>query len=230
MPRRPHVRIPILSLTAARNYLGRQFDNWDFLKEVPKIELLDEARGMGMRFASAPWQHQLVCFMIGALRHEFLFYLKQGGGKSKIIADLIRYRKRMRHLKRAIILVPELLHVSSWEGQLKEHAPDLSYWLMVGDKNDRQYMLSKKTDICVMNFKGLEMFMTQRGGGKQQIDIDLASQFATEFNFGAFDELHRIVDIDSTYYQLFRWMAAGMDFKYGLTGTRRVVRTVSFDR
>lgn len=235
MPRYRNVRQPVLSAGARDRYLSREFNSFDFLKTVSKQELLAYAHEKGMRFATDSWQHQLVCFVIGTMCRAFAFYLKQSGGKSKIILDQIRYRKRTGELSRALITVPELLHVASWEEQIKEHAPDLRYQLAIGSRAQRERYLSKPADVVVTNYAGLMMFMTERKQvnrgideegnaivrGKQFINSDLASSFMIDngFNFFDIDEIHRIVNMSSTYYNLFRWCMAAADFRYIMTGT-----------
>jgi hypothetical protein len=229
MPRRfRNQRVPVMGPSAVRAFLDRPLQNFDYLKDAPRDELLAHAHAAGMRFASDPWQHQLACFAIGMQVRRFLFFLKMGGGKSKIILDLLRYRKRRGELLKGIVLAPEELHVASWEDQIREHAPDLKYHLLMGDKADRFDAINKKADLFIMNYRGLLTFMAERrritsktdvSREAYQINPDLASEFACLFSFVAIDELHRTVDVDSTYYQAFRWMSLAANDCYGLTGT-----------
>lgn len=235
MGRFRNTRVPVLSAGARERYLSRRLDNFDFLKSVTAQELLAYAHEKGMRFATDCWQHQLVCFIIGTICPAFAFYLKQSGGKSKIILDLIRYRRRTGELNRALIAVPELLHVESWREQARTHAPDLRVQFAVGSRNVRERILSKPSDVVITNYATLMMFMSERKQvkrgedemgnaivrGKQIINPDLAASFMIEndFNFFDIDEIHRIVSMGSTYYNLFRWCMAACDFKYVMTGT-----------
>lgn len=210
---------------AAEAYLSRPLENHDWLKEVPHGELLSHIYSLGHRFASTPWHNQLVCFELGVAMNEFLFFLKMGGGKSKIILDLIRYRKRRGELVRALVVVPELIHVTSWEEQIREHAPDLSYRLLLGDRDERMEMIEKKSDLCIINHRGLEVYMARRAKVKgkkaeeQVLDPDAASIFAARFNFLAIDEIHRMVSRHSLLFDMCRWLSLGADFRYGLSGS-----------
>lgn len=222
---RYRAKIPIIAPSAVEEFLSRPLDNYDFLKQAPKQELLDHAHANGHRFATDCWHNQLVCFNIGMELQEFLFFLKMGGGKSKLILDLIRYRKRKGQLIRALVLAPELLHVASWEEQVRTHAPDLKYRLLLGEKSERIEMLDRPSDLCIMNYKGLEVYMSKRqkvvgkDRNKQQIDPALASAFASKFNFVAFDESHRLGNHQSLLFGMCQWVAAAADFRYALTGT-----------
>lgn len=217
------LNLPTFSPNAVAKYLSRPMQNFDFIKQVPPRELYANARGMGMRFVTDCWVQQLACWNIAATQNEFLFYLKMSGGKSKIGIDQIRYRKKIGQLLRAIIMVPELIHIDSWEEQFKTHGPDLQYRLLTGSTEDRLVQLNKKADVYVMNFAGLQPFMTKRVVGKnknkQVIDDEMCANFAGQFNFALFDELHRLTNLDSVYMGMFHWLAAAADFRYAFSGS-----------
>lgn len=216
--------LPVVSPRFVETYLNRPLLDFDWLKGVPKEELYQHATSeLGFRFATECWHNQLVCFAIAASMKEFLFFLKMGGGKSKVVLDQIRYRKRRKELVRACILAPELLHVDSWAEQLRTHAPDLSYQLLVGDKNERFDLINRPSDVCVMNYKGLEVYMSRRGRvgvkTKQQLSPEIASEFASRFNFVVFDESHRLGNHRSLVFELCRWLSMSAEYRYALSGT-----------
>lgn len=223
--RAPSFPVPIINPTAARSYLLRELDNHDYLKDVPKEELYDHAKRLGYRFVTDCWHNQLVTFAIGTALDEFCFFIKMGGGKSRSALDLIRYRKRRGELLRGLILAPELLHVASWEDQIKMHAPDLSYRLLLGDKGERFDLIERKSDVCVMNYKGLEVYMSRlmkvpnKKVRKQQVDPALAGEFAAKFNFAVYDESHRLGNYQSLIYKLCSWLSVSAEYRYALTGT-----------
>lgn len=222
--------MPIVNPLAIDRYLARPLASFDFLKEVPHAELWAEARRLGHRFTNDPWHNQLVCFLIGAQQPAFLFFAKMGGGKSATLLELIRFRKHMGHLKAALICVPENVHVSSWEDQIKEHAPDLNYRLLEGSHGERLRSLDRGAELYVTAFKGLESMMTERKSVKknkhgdakvnrQLLNKNNAADFASLFNFVGFDELHRIVDPDAVTFEMFSWLSYAADFRYAASGT-----------
>lgn len=237
MSRYRNVQVPVLGIGARERYLSRALRSFDFLKQVPKEELLAHAHANGMRFATECWHHQLVCFVIAMRMRGFAFFLKQSGGKSKVIIDQIRYRRRRGELNRALIAVPELLHLASWEDQLRTHGPDLKYQIAEGTAAQRQRALTHPADVVLINYAGLMTQMTERihvtkrdvlneDGtrkvvGKQVLNHDLAASFMVDhgFNFFDIDEVHRIVNLRSVYYDIFRWCMAACDFRYVMTGT-----------
>jgi len=218
-----NARLPVISPRAVDTYLNRTLNSYDFLKTVPKAELANHVKQLGHRFASDPWHHQLACFIIGTQLSNFLYFLKMGGGKTAIALNLMRYRKRLGQFDGALVLAPELMHVASWEEQIKTHAPDLQYRLLLGEKNERAAQLDKKADVYVINYAGLLPFMTvhgkKKGKGAQLIEPNKAGTFASMFNFLVFDELHRIANHNALYHDLFRWLSAAATFRYALDGT-----------
>lgn len=222
--RRPRL-IPV-NEDARRRYLTRKLDSHDWIKQVPRAELQKYIRDdLGYRFVTDPWDNQLQCFALGASMPQFYYLLKMSGGKSKIILDLIRHRKRRGELGRAIVCVPQLLHVASWEEQIRTHAPDLRYRLLVGDKDERTALLRHPTDLCVINYAGLLPYMTHRTRNKrkdkneQTIEKGRAGEFASLFNFTAMDETHKLLGSRNLYFDCCWWLSVASDFCYGSTGT-----------
>lgn len=216
-------RLPIIDPAAVEAYLSRPLDSFDELKQVTHEELAAEARELGFRFVTEPRTHQLVSCLIGVIEPAFLFFLDMGAGKSKVPLDLIRYRKKRGELHRALILAPELIHMYSWEEQLKQHAPDLSYVLLLGEREERLSLVNRKSDICLMNYKGLEVYMSRRvkltKGGRQHLDPDAAGRFASQFNFLVLDESHRLGNHQALVYKLCSWLSSACTFRYALTGS-----------
>lgn len=217
--------LPVISPRAVEHYLNRPLVSFDFLKDVSEAELKKEIYRLGHRFTGDPWHNQLTCFLIGTQQPAFLFYLKMGGGKSNLMLQLLRYRKKLQHLKCGLVMVPQLVHVESWEEQIQEHAPDLQYRLLVGSAKERAKQLSRSADVYVSTYAGLQTQMTARKADKrrrrnrQVIDKDAAAAFASRFNFAVYDEVHRIVNAGAITADMFYWISYACDFKYALTGT-----------
>lgn len=210
---------------AITEYLRRPLDDFDFMKLVPKEDLAAEAHGMGMRFATDPRHHQLVCWMLGVTMDNFYFILKQGGGKSKILLDIIRYRLRKKQISRALIIAPEDIHLASWEEQLREHAPDLTYTILDGSAARRQQAAKQKTNVHIINNMGLSIFMADEVKNNKTkkshlvLNVDKAAAFASEYQLVGGDEWHRMVTGDSLFYECCRWLSVGALYFYALSGT-----------
>lgn len=222
-------KLPVLAQEVIDTYLNRPLDDYEFLKAAPPDELLQEIEQGGYRFVTTPWEQQLVCFLIGMHRPAFLYYLAAGGGKTKLIVDLFRYRKQRGEATCGMILVPELLHISPWEEQIPQHAPELKFKILIGSKEERLDALETNADLFIMNYKGLEAYMTSRRKvkkkkseeliNKQMLDEDEAVRFVRNFDFFAIDEMHRIRTAGSLLIECLTWLSQQCPFRYGLTAT-----------
>ena len=217
---------PVISPEATQEYFDRIRKDYEFLKQVPEKELRAELYALGFRFVTEPRHAQLVCLTIATYEPGWLFLLPPGAGKSKIIIDLIRWHHKQGRVKRALILAPELMHVYSWEEQLATHGPDLKTVTLLGNSSKRQQLLKKDFVVGVMNYKGLETYMTslkpdpkKKQRKKRVIDADLAAEFALCFQMVGFDESHRLGNHKSLLFHMGVWLREACDFVYGATGT-----------
>ena len=227
---RPHrrIRLPVIAPAALRAYAERPLDNFDFMKTVSKEDLSSEVKSLGYRFCSDPWTHQLAGFMVGATaRPDFLFYYDMGGGKTKLLYDLFRYRKQRGEASCALIAVPESVHMTTWVEQINEHAPDLRLCVLTGSKAERFALLNRKADLFLINYAGLQVYMSdlkrvkrkKRWVMEQVVNEDSAVAFAEHFDFLVIDEIHRLKSHKSLLFDLLTWLSLRCPFRYGITGT-----------
>ncbi len=209
-------------------YAARPLDNYDFMKSVPLEELKAEAHDTGYRFCVTQWIHQLVGFLIAAtVRPDFLFYYDMGAGKTSMLLNLFRYRKQRGEAKRALILVPEQIHMTTWIEHVPQHTPDLKLCVLTGSKEERFDLLNNKADIFLINYAGLQVYMTElkkiqrkkRWVMAQVLNEDLAINFVEHFDFLIIDEIHRIKTHSSLLFDLIWWLSVRCPFRYGSTGT-----------
>jgi len=146
---------------------------------------------------------------------------------SKIILDLIRLRKHQKELSSALIAVPYLINLESWQNQLTTHAPDLSFTVLEGSKGKRQELLEEApTDVYLINYAGLPVYMaqatrkTKKGNTKRAMVYEDAEAFSERFSFLALDECHiGLSSVKSLQYQLTRMLSWRAECCYGTTGT-----------
>lgn len=188
-----HKRV-LLAPGAVTSFYERKLDDWRWMKTVPRSELLS-LLPKTFQFATEPRTHQLACTVLGAQMPRFLYSLEMGAGKSKIILDLIRLRKHEGNLCGALIAVPFLINLESWRNQLEQHAPDLTYTVLEGGKKERQeLLLTSQTDVCLINYAGLPVYMagakrmTKKGTAHRALVLEDAEEFSNRFDFVALDE------------------------------------------
>lgn len=208
--------------------MTREFDNWLWMKKLSKEQILYELRRMRNRprFKTEPWLHQLVCFYIGLHQPEFLFLLDMGLGKSKIIIDLIVQAERERRLNHALVLVPRLINIDSWQDDVARHS-DLGMWgcnvKNIEEKWERLANPPADHKLTVIDLQGLHWALSKKKSvGKKSVlvpDEARVRQVRKLYNFINIDESHKLTNHESLWYMLVRRLCKTSDFTYATTGT-----------
>lgn len=222
--RRRRVRgAPIVAESAVNEYMQRDLDSYNWVKRTRRADLLHGINGF--KFGTDPFLHQLQCFNIGMVEPRFLFLLKMGAGKSKLVLDLIRWRRKHSGVRRALIVVPREVIVQSWLDQIAEHAPDLTTTVLLGTKAEREEALQQESDLYLVNYPGLAVYMTElvaqgkKGRRKRVITPQAAKRFAQHFDLVVLDESHKIGNHEALVYRECRWFTKYCPYLYALTGT-----------
>lgn len=217
----------IVSKSATNAYLDRRLDSFLWMKKLKREQILRELKHFKVRpeFKTDPWLHQLVCFYIGCCMPEFLFLLDMGLGKSKILADLISQRKRERRLRKALILVPRMINLSSWADDLRRHS-DLDFTLVDTEDIEGKWELlqSGKGDVTLIDYQSLQWALCRKEAvtkkrNKLVPDEKRMSRVKRLYNFLGIDESHKLSNDESLWYELVRQLAHAADYRYAATGT-----------
>lgn len=221
--RRRKIVGPVVSQAEVDAYFNRKLDRHDWIKKLSRSELL-EGLPKGC-FVTKPRLLQLACFNIGIERKQFLFLLDMGAGKTKLTLDLFRYHKRFSGLRSALIIAPRDISLQTWIDEIKLHAPDLTYSVLLGSAKRRIAALKNEADLYLINYPGLQTFVTSlrpKPRSKKmhrQIDSKRLLKFAQRFDGLALDESHKIGHHRSVVSRIVRSMSKHIDIRYGLTGT-----------
>lgn len=210
---------------AVEAYLARELDTFLWMKKLAAGDIRSELSSFRVkpRFKTEPWLHQLVCFYIGMCRPEFLFLLDMGLGKSKIILDLMTQAQREKKLNHALVTVPRLINIGSWETAIETHS-DLEPVLATGSIEEKwEKLIDPRGDITVIDYPGLQLALStkkaSKKGNKLVRDDKKVAQLQKIYNFIAPDEIHKCKNPDSLRFGLMRQLMKTADYKYGLTGT-----------
>lgn len=212
----------VMSRQALRAYLSRDLDSFDWMKRLTRQQILAELNQFRVKptFKTTPWTHQLVCFYIGLCQPEFLFLLDMGLGKSKILSDLAQHYKRERRLRRALILVPNVINMESWRDDLIKHS-DLEPWPCaienIAEKWDR--LSDPEGDITVIDYQGLMLALCTKKGKKLKPDPDRIRKVQRLYNFVGIDESHKLRNHQNLWFEVVSAVTAKADFVYASTGT-----------
>lgn len=196
------------------------------MKQLRAEEILSELKHFKVqpRFKTEPWLHQLVCFYIGLCRPEFLFLLDMGAGKSKIVLDLMTQAQREKKLDYALVTVPRLINLGSWETATLEHS-ELEPCLAMGSIEEKYERLIKPSgDITIIDYPGLQLALTKKvKSGKRGVHLERDDKKVREiqriYNFITIDEIHKCKNPESLRFGILRQLTNTADYRYGLTGT-----------
>lgn len=211
----------MISKSAVKNFLARELDSMDWLKSASP-EILDTAIShLDSRpdFHTNPWNHQKVCFLIGTVLPNFLYFAEMGVGKTKIILDLLSFRLKTKECTSALILVPNLANIDGWMEDVKIHAPHLKAVPLYGSTDERKFLLNQDADLFIVNYQGLLYLTTKAGKKKRLLDEEQIELFQNKFDFLVADESHKLKSHNTTIYKIVRNISGGYKFRYALTGT-----------
>lgn len=196
----------------------KKLNDYTFLKRLSKKELkeliaeeLDD-----FKFKTAPYKHQLVSFYIGVCMDQFLFFLDMGLGKSKLVLDIVSYKK----LNKVLVLVPFDVNIESWEDEVKIHS-DLVCVPMYGTSEDRWKLLNEPGNVFVLNYAGLMHMVCKRSSKKGGLEIHRPTlqKFGKMFDAIILDELHLAKNHKSLTFRILRALSKLINYRWGLTGT-----------
>lgn len=206
---------------AIQAFLSRKLEDLSWLKTANESKL-DEILRLEFKgeFHTIPFRHQKVCTLIGISEPLWAYFVDMGGGKTKIILDVLSHHRTVGNIKRTLVLVPQPINTSVWVEQAKLHQPSLRVVSLVGSKAQRVEALKQEADIFVMNYKGLEVFMTAGSRtGKRQIEREGTKEFISRFDSVVYDESHHLGSHRSLVYRMAKRLSARCRYRYALTGT-----------
>ena len=214
-----------VSREAVAEFLSREFDDWRWMKKLPRATLEAEVAALRLRpaFRTRPWDHQLACFLIGLSMPEFLFLLDMGAGKTKIITDLFTHRLRERKTSRALVFVPRLINIDSWQDDLDRHSDLHSNPIDCEDIEEKRERLLNpgKAEITIVDLQGLHWALCTRQKGKRTLEVnDRFVRHAQKlYDFVVADEIHKLANHESLHHRLVNRMMNEASYRYGSTGT-----------
>lgn len=228
--RRRNYAGPLVAQELVSDYLQRELDDFDWVKQVPRMTLNKLVGDFKFSTSYRSFLHQLQCFVIGIELPQFLFFQDMGAGKTALMLALFRWHREHSGVKRMLIIVPKEVHLQSWVDEIEIHAPDLTYTILLGHTAERRELVTEwNTDLYLINYPGLGMMMTEleevkgkkgaKKKRKRQIDPKLAKKFASQFGMVVFDESHKIGNSESLTYRECRHFTKHCPFRYALTGT-----------
>lgn len=204
----------LISKFAVQSFLRRKLDDWSWLKSCSESELDHALDSLNLKpqFHTKPFLHQKAAFYLGIHIPSIVFLLEMGLGKTKIVLDILAYRRLRGEKVRALILVPNLANLGTWVEEARIHRPDFPVVALEGSSTDRWEQLNDSGDsvsgFCV-NYQGL-LAMDKNG------DLTNLSKAVTAV---VFDESTSLKNWRSKTFKLCNWLSSQCSLRYALTGT-----------
>lgn len=212
---------------AVQAYLRRPLEDFSWMKSLTREQVMRELEGLRVRprFKTEPWLHQLVCFYIGLCEPRFMFMLDMGTGKTKILTDILLQLMREGRARRALVGVPRLINVDSWQDDLERHSelePNLIRMEDIEEKRERLLNPPASADLSIIDFQGLHWALCKRKNGRTGAlvrDDKLVHRAQRLYDFVAIDEIHKLANRESLWWGIMRQLTKGAGSVYGATGT-----------
>lgn len=193
------------------------------LSEATLDRLIEDA-GLLFEPGRFPRYAQKVAILLAWMRKSYLVFLGMGGGKTKISIDLFVNRRFQGDTSRCLVLVPNVVNLSTWEHEAGKEWPAGYARAVTGTGADARWrVLEGRHDIVVVTYQGLTQLCsrTEETGGnrKWKIDLKQVKRITDAFDFLVLDECTAIKNHRSLHFKLVRALAKKIPYRLGLTGT-----------
>lgn len=222
----------LISRQAQNEFLDRDCDDHRWVKKMRRAGFQKMWSGWRTRpaFKTDPWIHQQACFQLGVTHPDFSFLLGMGAGKTKLSYDIMSHRFRRGQVERALVCTPRAIVTGGWETAAAIHSnlhaspvlvPNLgAKWELIGHP-------AADVEVVVVDYQSLVLATTKQGKVRRGLkwvkglvpDADKIDRITQLYNLLVLDEIHFLRNISSLWYSVVSQIAAGMDYRYGLTGT-----------
>lgn len=218
-----------ISKQVVADFLNRELDDFGFLKQWRRKDLLAELRALPVRpHITSPykhWDHQLVGLLLLCLFEGFLLFLDLGSGKTRILLEAFAYRRRRGQAKCMLAVSLNDANAWEWEDQAAEHAPQFRIEVLIGSHAERWKTFDESdAHIFSISYPGLRTMCSKKKKntkGKMEMFLDPAKvrRLSKRIDFVAYDEIHKCKNIKSLSYKVCRAISKVARFRYGSTGT-----------
>ena len=208
------------------NFLDRELDDFSFLKNWRRRDLLEELRSLPVRphitSAFSPWHHQLVTLLLCCIYEGFLLYLDPGSGKTRILLETFAYWRRRGKATTMLAICLNDVNVETWADEVPVHAPQFRLQALVGSSVDRWEDFDTDAHVYVISYAGLRAMLSKKNPDKKgtmMLDRVKLQRLLEKIDFVAFDEIHMCKNTKSLTYKICKALSMKVPFRYGATGT-----------
>jgi SNF2 family DNA or RNA helicase len=215
---------------ALADYLNRKLDDFTFLKQWKRADLLEELRRLPVRpRITSPfkhWHHQLVSLLLCCLYDGFLLFLDVGSGKTRVLLETFAYRRRLGQVRKLFVVVLNDVNAYSWEDDAEVHAPQFDIRVLTGSRGKRWADFEDGGfDIHVISYAGFRTMLSKKVYDKKKkkmkmiFDLPMIKCLCRNVDMVVYDEIHLCKNHRSLTFTIGRRVSALLQYRYGATGT-----------
>ena len=223
-----------VSKSAVRNFLNRDLKDYGKVKKLSKKRVDEEIAKIEpkVEFYTEPMDHQKRLFLCMWHEPRFLNSLDMGGGKSMVALEVLHHRKKAGLPHKALVVVPRLVHFSSWRQQIEKHRPELSHLILDADSTDQRwqqlYDYGEDADLIITTYPSLVALCSdleqqkkgkKKGKKKRVIKKSKLHNLSQYVDGVVFDEIQKIGYHTTASHKACHAIANVSEFAYGLSGT-----------
>lgn len=215
-----------ISSRATTDFLARKLRNSDKAKNLSLRALKRRLRNRHPGFDAVyePYPYQLVMILLCLKYNRYAVLGDMGVGKTKVVIDTVRQKRRESRPHRLLAAVPNISNVGTWVDQVREHGPDLTV-AGATEGVSRDDLMQGDADVVVMTYAALMLLACdkrpkKKGKGNELfVDPKRIKALLARFDIFAADESTTLKNHQSLYYKIFKALAKSDAGIYLMTGT-----------
>ena len=222
----------MISRHALLDYLGREMQDYTWLKKAKRGQVLDFLSNVdsSISFYTMPFLHQLAGMAISTEEDTFLFFMDAGTGKTKLSLDILAYKALTRPAQ-TLVLVPNEQVMRGWERNIELHS-DASYCSLYGTTEQRWDLWRENEDqeLYICTYTAMQHMVCDLEPVKRRkknehklrnkrVLTDRLYELTDRVDAVVFDEIHLCKNSESVNFKMCNIISHNVDIRYGLTGT-----------
>lgn len=146
---------------------------------------------------------------------------------SLISLNVIECRKQLNQIKKALVVVPNLVNIENWIEEIERNT-NLTVVGLVGNRTERFNLIKNQADVYVINYDGLPIYTAEykenkarnaKTKRKLRLNQKLLKEFALNFQLIVYDEIHHVKHTSTLTYKICEGLSNYSSYVIGMTGT-----------
>ena len=219
----------MISRKIIEKFLEQPADSFAWMKKLSRRELLQAIGDLDpppeFYGPDEPWDNQLVGFLLGVYFQRFMFFMDMGIGKTRVVLDLIAYRKCRGERTCFLICVLNRASIENWVIEIEKYAPMLDFVALDVSHKERRQLLDREADLFIVHYPGLRALCStlpprkRSRRRKRYLDKKKIKSLLRKFNGLVLDESTVVMNKRSLIFRICNQFSRFVDMCFGLTGT-----------